>query len=361
MTEYRYMGVDLLTRRVVEDLPLYGVSLTRRISNAGSATGSFKLGTNLYSDEDLLTGSEPGRIALVAVRDDVVVWAGPIWSRTFQSQANVVSMTCQSYESIFSAVKMLSTFSRTNVDQLTIFKDLITTMQAQPYNNFGIDVSGIGLSGVLRSMLFEYFEDTFFAKGIEELVKQAGSFDYTLEPYFDANEVLQIRARTGYPYLGYGQEGIALDYPGQITNYYWPESAGRGGTRHTFTGKGEGTAMKRVTYVNQDLLDAGYPAFDKVVSDKSVDSQATIDLMGEAASIQFKTPINTPTIDLKLTEDIEFGEWNNVGVPVSATIEDARFPNQTTFSRRMLGWDLSPLSSESTDVLKLVLEGNDDA
>jgi hypothetical protein len=360
MPEYRYVGVDLLTRRIVEDLPLYGTSFSRRISSAGNATGSFKLGTNLFSDPDLLTATEPGKLALVALRDEVVVWGGPIWSRTFQSQANVCSMTAQSFESVLSAVKVLTQFKRKNTDQLVIFRDLIAAMQAQPYNNFGIDTSLIGASGILRDLTIEAFEDQFFIKGVEELVSQTGSFDYTFEPYFDANEVLQIRARAGYPYLGYGQDGISLDYPGQITNYYYPESAARGGTRHTFTGRGEGTRMKRALVLNQDKLDAGYPAWDKILSDKSVDTQAKVDNMGVAMAKQYALPVVTPTFEVKLTNDIEFGEWNNLGVPVMVTIEDARFPDQLQVSRRMLGWDMTPQSSEDVESLSLVLEGNDE-
>src|SRR5690348_8673194 len=105
MTEYRYIGVDLLTRRVLEDLPLYGVSLTRRISSSGTMTGSYKLGTGLFSDIDLLSATEMGRTALIVMRDNTVIWGGPIWVRTYQSQANVISLNGQTYESLFSAVK----------------------------------------------------------------------------------------------------------------------------------------------------------------------------------------------------------------------------------------------------------------
>src|SRR5215213_4626573 len=97
--EYRYIGVDLLTRSVIEDLPLYGTSFQRRISGPGNMTGSFKLETGLFSDADLLNASEPGLRSCWAVRNSQVIWAGPIFSRTYQSQASVCSLTGQSYES----------------------------------------------------------------------------------------------------------------------------------------------------------------------------------------------------------------------------------------------------------------------
>lgn len=359
MVEYRYMGVDLLTRKVVEDLPLYGVSLTRRISGSGNMTGSFKLGTGLFSDEDLLAASIPGKLALVAMRDDVVVWAGPIWSRTYQSQANVISLTGQTYESIFSAVKMYSSFSRIGVDQLTIFHDLIELMESQPNNDFGLDTSEIGISGIPRDLETFWYEHQMFSSPIEELLKQSNSFDYALNPYMDANEQLQIKVKTGYPYLGYGQEGVTFDYPGQLSNYWYPESAAKGSTRFTLVGKGEGTVMPYSVQWDNDKLTKGWPGFDKVMSDKTISDQVILESMAVSYAGQFGLPVITPTFDMKLTPDIEFGEWTNLGVPVTAVVEDPRFPNQITLSRRMLGWDLSPLSSESSDVLKLVLEGND--
>jgi hypothetical protein len=298
-------------------------------------------------------------MAIVIRTDNTVIWAGPITTRTYQSQAQVVSMNMESYESIFAGVKVLTDFERKATDQLTIFKDLITAMQAQPYNNFGLDTSSIGTSGVLRDIKVRAYEDKFFADPIDELLKQTDSFDYVIDPYFDANEQLQLRVRAGYPYLGYGQDGIWVDYPGPVSNYYFPESFAKGGTRHTFVGRGEGSSMRRATVVNQDLLDQGYPAWDKVMADKSVSDQAVVTRMARQAAAQYKLPVVTPTIEIKPDEFIEWAEWNNLGVPLHTVVEDARFPSQHTFGRRMLGWDLTPSSSENVEELKLVLEGDE--
>lgn len=356
MPEYRYAGVDLLTRRVVEDLPLYGVSLERRISGAGNMTGSFKLGTGLFSDEDLLAASEPGRIALIAYRDNVIIWGGPIWSRTYQSQAQVCSLTGQSYESIFSAVKMREDYVRTGIDQLTGFRELIEQMQSHQNLDFGLETDKIGFSGVLRDIAAHWYDDQMYSKPIGDLLKEEDAFDYTIEPYLDVNEDIRLNVRTGYPYLGYGQSAVTFDYPGQIINYYYPESGGKAGVRFTLLGRGEGTAMKRAVVVDQPKIDAGYPAFDKIASNKGIDDQNRLNSMAAAGAIQYRMPVVSPTIDIKLTPDIEFGEWANLGVPILATIEDPRFPEQKEINGRMIGWDLSPQSSESADVIKLVLE-----
>src|ERR1700712_922727 len=115
--DYRYIAVDLLTRSVIEELPLYGVSLSRKISGPGNMTGSLKLGTGEYDDLDLLSATEPGHRALFALRNEQCVWAGPIWSRTYNSEASVSEMTGQTYESVFDQIKMQKRFDMQNADQ----------------------------------------------------------------------------------------------------------------------------------------------------------------------------------------------------------------------------------------------------
>jgi hypothetical protein len=361
--EYRYIGVDLLTRQIIEDLPLYGTSFERRISGPGNMTGSFKLGTGLFSDSDLLNASEPGLRALFAIRNNQAIWAGPIWSRTYQSQASVCSITGQSYESIFAKIKILSRIERTD-DQTLQLKYLIDLMQAQPSCNFGIDTSSIIASGVLRDMTVETFEQKVFGEPINDLLKIAGSFDYIIDYTIDTNDNIGITAKTGYPALGWGSPGIELDYPGQVTNYYWPDSAARGIVRETVMGKGEGSSMLVATYTNDDLVVAGYPMWETPRAEKGIDDPIQLAGVAEESGRTKKMPVSIPTLEINVSEGedgIDFAEWSSLGVPITLNIDedDPRFPDGKRFSSRMLGWDYTPASSENTESLKLILEGQE--
>jgi hypothetical protein len=361
MPEYRYMGVDLLTRQVVEDLPLYGVSLSRQISGAGNMTGSFKLGTGEFSDSDLLNASEPGLRALYVLRDNFLIWAGPIWSRTYQSQASVCSLTGQTYESVFAQMEVLSRFKRVNIDQLIIFKDLVDLMQDQVSSDFGFDTSEIGTSGVLASLTVDTFEHKMFSEPIDDLLKAAGSFDYMVDYTFDpSSEAVALKIKTGYPYLGFGQAGINLDYPGSITNYYYPESAGRGTVRLNVLGTGQGSAMAYAVATHNDLLAAGYPAWGMNHAEKGVRNRAQLARIAEETARVLKMPVTNPTVEFNIDEAIDFSEWNNFGVPVNIHVEDARFPDGKDFTRRMIGWDYQPADSSTTEALKMVVEGSED-
>jgi hypothetical protein len=346
----------------VEDLPLYGVSLTRQISGAGNMTGSFKLGTGEFSDPDLLNASEPGLRALYVLRDNFCIWAGPIWSRTYQSQASVCSMTGQTYESIFAQMEVLSRFKRVDTDQLTVFKDLIDLMQSQPSSNFGFDTSGIGTTGVLvDSLTVETFEHTMFSEPIENLLKAADSFDYMIDYVFDpADESIDLLVKTGYPYLGFGQAGIDLDYPGSITNYFYPESAARGTVRLTAMGAGAGSAMPIAVATHNDLLAAGYPAWAMNHSEKSVRDRTLLARIAEETARAFKMPVTNPTVEFNIDDAVDFVEWSNFGTPVNVHVQDPRFPEGKDFTRRMVGWDYQPADSEGTESLKMVVEGQEE-
>jgi hypothetical protein len=360
MPVYRYMGVDLLTRTVVEDLPLYGVSLSRRISGAGNMTGSFKLGTGEFSDPDLLNASEPGLRALYVLRDNYCIWAGPIWSRTYQSQAQVCSITGQTYESIFSQMEVLSRFKRVNTDQMIIFKDLITLMQAQPSSNFGLDTSGIGTTGVLADLTVEQFEHKMFNEPIDDLLKASNSFDYMIDYIFDpATEIVSLLVKTGYPYLGFGQYGIDLDYPGSVTNYWWSESAAKGTIRQNVLGTGQGSAMAIATYEHSDLLAAGYPAWAMNRAEKGVRNKVLLSRIAEETGRVNRMPFVTPTFEFNIDDAVDFAEWANFGTPANVHVQDARFPDGKDFNRRMIGWGYQPADSDGTESLKIVVEGQD--
>lgn len=356
--EYRYLTFDLLTRKVLEEFPMYGVSLSRLISKSATGTCTFKLGTGFFSDRDLIASTIPGKCGMIVLRDEIPVWGGIIWNRTWQSEALSMQMNLMTFESLFSRIRMMSTFAAAATDQTTIFKSLINMMQAQPNNNFNLDLSGILPTGINRDLTLPYYEYHVFQDAIDLLMGQSNAFDWIMDPVLNSDGTVGIKIRTGYPYLGFGSIPITFDYPGQVANYTFPESTADGGTRITFLGAGEGTAMPMTPVWDYGLLNAGYPGWDKIISNKAVDNQVQLDSMAQASSIQYQLPITMPTIEVKLDQNLGFTEWASLGLPFNLYMQDERFPDGYMFPSRMIGWTLTPGSSESVELLKLVLEGD---
>jgi hypothetical protein len=79
---YRYFLTDLLTNNIISEIPFKSVSYERTNKKAGTFSGTIPYipatsGLNLYES------TMPGRTGLYIMRNDVCVWGGIIWSRTY--------------------------------------------------------------------------------------------------------------------------------------------------------------------------------------------------------------------------------------------------------------------------------------
>jgi hypothetical protein len=79
---YRYFLTDLLSNQIISEVPFKGVSFERANRRAGSFSGTIPFldatdGLNLYE------ATMPGRSGLYITRNNVCVWGGIIWSRSY--------------------------------------------------------------------------------------------------------------------------------------------------------------------------------------------------------------------------------------------------------------------------------------
>ncbi len=97
---YRYFVVNLVTNQAIAEIPFKGVSYERALKGAGAFSGTISV-----SDEtahlQLYESTMPGRTALYVVRDDVCVWGGIIWSRSYNVNDRVLSVSASEFTSYF--------------------------------------------------------------------------------------------------------------------------------------------------------------------------------------------------------------------------------------------------------------------
>lgn len=97
---YRYFTADLLTNAIIAEIPFQGVSYERAIKGAGKFSGKIPVlesgaAFNLYES------TMPGRTALYVVRDDVCVWGGIIWDRSYTAKSRELSVSGSEFTSYF--------------------------------------------------------------------------------------------------------------------------------------------------------------------------------------------------------------------------------------------------------------------
>jgi hypothetical protein len=97
---YRYFTADILSNSVIAEIPLKSVSYERAIKGAGDFSGKIPViddnaALNLYES------TMPGKTAIYVVRNNVCVWGGIIWSRSYNAKQRVMTINGSEWTSYF--------------------------------------------------------------------------------------------------------------------------------------------------------------------------------------------------------------------------------------------------------------------
>jgi hypothetical protein len=359
MPSYRYYTADLLTGNVLGELDLFGVYATKMLSRAGQFTGSMKLTGNTFDDALRLSCSIPGRTALYLERDDDLVWGGILWNRMWSTQGKSLQLNGQTFESYFDRVVLEQHFIQQGVAQEQIFNNLVNQLQAQENCDIGLDIVSLPTTNRNRTVLIPDYEYHFATDALQQVVGVDEGLEYTIDPTDSATVDHPVKlVRVGYPELGAANPDLVFDFPGGVRDYWTPESGTTGGVKFAALGFGSGNKVARATAVVQELLDDGWPAWWIV---KSYPTIADLGIMQDKVTndaIKHRIPNISPTFDLD-PEHSNFNGWNKLGDTFKVNIEDYRFPSGHTITSRMIGWELTPQSSDSPELIKLVIEGAD--
>jgi len=364
MRDYTYLFVDILSNRVINELPCYGTWFSRELSGVGNMTATVPMNTAQYKNSDIRSATEPGKTALYALCDDAVIWGGPIWTRTYNSQGSSLQLTGQTWESWPNKFYPSGSLRYTGVEQRNIVISLLTAMQSVALQSAQFTIPSNFPDQQTRTENFPFEDLKSYGELIEYLSEYDTGFDYEILPYMDTNGVLQRYVNLGNPKLGRTQDlsNLVFDYPTSITDYYYSESASQGAAKVYGVGgaPGENAAAIRSTVIQADMVAAGYPLLTEVYTNGDVTFQPTLDAQTKLFATSKRSPVVGWTINVDPTLDPVIGTWQ-LGDFAHITIEDSGFFDEAPFSGyvRVVGWELNPPSGDSMEALKLVLEGGD--
>lgn len=97
---YRYFLTDLVSNQVLAEVPFSGVSYERQLRKAGSFSGTIPViaATNKLN---LYESTMPGRTGLYVMRNDVCVWGGIVWARSYSESSKTLSVDASEFTSYF--------------------------------------------------------------------------------------------------------------------------------------------------------------------------------------------------------------------------------------------------------------------
>lgn len=225
MAEWRFYSVAIAggaPLAVRDELPLGNVSIVDRLKGVGSLAASIPLrhpkatSTNL-DDENTL---------IVAERDGVVVWAGPLLNTDLSVGAENISLQC---EGVWNLIRRRVIRSNTGmtygtsaagevrfsaVDQFRIVEDLIAHMNTVR-DDLGLTVAYDSLSGQTRDRTYEADKAKSLGEAIEQLSDVQNGFDWAVEVGGTVDD-LTFTLRLSYPRRG-RDTGYRLDWYAPLT------------------------------------------------------------------------------------------------------------------------------------------------
>ncbi len=363
MPKYRYILADLLTNEIINELPFYSVTWDRLLSAAGNFQGFLQMPMNGIRSKDVIQCTVPGHTALYIERDAQLVWGGILWARTWQESSKSIQLNGQTFESYAGAVDVRTTLSYFDTDQRNILIDLWLQLQTdQPFRNIGVTIpSNFSVPNFRRTIFFNDYQTMKFAEAIDNLLQYENAPDYYIDVAYDSSgtptKTLRVDDVLGQ---SLANTGLGFDFPGGIKDFWIPESASNGLTTAIGLGAGSGVAQLKTVDINQALLDEGYPDIVQVYT--NTDTQIDTDLSSQLRNFRDKNavPLSVPTFDTNPDQEPKFGSYalGDEGNFTMVSERWAEYPNNTrTMSTRVVGWNVTPPNGSSTELVKIVIDG----
>jgi hypothetical protein len=95
---YKYFTADVLSNQVIAEISFKSVSYERAIKGAGKFSGRVPVFDG-NSSLNLYENTMPGKTALYVVRNDVCVWGGIIWDRSYNAKQKELSVSASEFTS----------------------------------------------------------------------------------------------------------------------------------------------------------------------------------------------------------------------------------------------------------------------
>jgi hypothetical protein len=345
MSQYRYLLIDILSNSVQAELSFTGVNFTQSLNAAGTFNGSILL-SGLPATANAANSTIPGKNYVAVDRDGIIVWAGPIWFREWDSASQHLHITAREFESYFERRRITTTQTYTNVDQLLIAKTLINNAQAVTGGNVGV-ITGTETSTQLVSKTYYNYELKTVYQALLDLSRSTNGFDFNIAAAYDGGGSVSKTLVLGFPQSGvrYSSSSVTapvFEFPsGNIVEYQYPEDGSIAANTLYAIGAGSNEGMLLSTAVSSTQLAAGYPLLEDAVNYSDVTDTALLANLaaGQLAAVAY--PPTTLKIVVPPYVDPVLGSYT-VGSDARIRITDSRFPTGLDAVYRIVALNATP-------------------
>ncbi|MEU3710483.1 hypothetical protein [Streptomyces catenulae] len=361
---YRVLVCDLRSDRLLDVLPLTGVSIEDYIGKAGSFRGTVPIPNRELADR-ARAAIGPDRVARTALwveRDRRIWWGGVLWLVNPQSDERgrlAVEVQGGTFDTYLDHRILRTTHEATRTDQFDIARDLVDYAQQQPGGDIGIRY-GTDTSGVLRSRTFAASDQPTIRDLLDKLSTAEGGFEWRIRCFRDPESGERVKQLDlGHPRIVRGDD-VVLTHPGHILNYAWPADGTTVATtwqaRGATNNRNQAAASKPLLselLVDEQALAAGWPRLDGTSDHQSIDDPEQLAEHARAEAAAARRPAVIPEITVHLDSQIS---PDLLGRYVRLRVRDLWFADGLDVRHRVVGIAVTPPERGAGESVKLTLE-----
>lgn len=274
--QYVYLVCDLLTDQLLANIPLTGVSFSRRVSRIGDFSGTWKIPDRNQAILADAISKGSGRYAIWVLRDNVVWWGGIIWNcqgkigaRSYDS----VSIQAATFESYLDH-RYIEQDWVTSASHDIVVGPLLAWQSVQSYANSNIGVQTpfpTYLAGdtVQPGLILLQSDQKTFADVVKVYTDTAPGCQTTIDVTRAASgaRVKTLRVASDFSAIEVTNMATLSGY--RIPSWEFTRDATKSGTVFRVWGNPQEGNVGEETFPRpsnlakrQDLLDAGWPRLD---------------------------------------------------------------------------------------------------
>ena len=136
MSTYALIAADLLTGRIIAELPFAELQYANAVNASGTLNASVRLdGLDASVVQTITSGTVPARSCLYVERDGVLVWGGPVWGRKYNSEDRVLHLDGTEFLSLFDKFYLTDNLAfRAGTDYAQVARALVQYAQSKETN-----------------------------------------------------------------------------------------------------------------------------------------------------------------------------------------------------------------------------------
>ncbi|GAB3467070.1 hypothetical protein [Actinophytocola sediminis] len=330
---YTYQLADLRSGRILEDFTPTAVRFTKPLNAAGRFDCSWKLGekTTRLDPYDL---TMPARRVIYAYRDSRPQWGGIIWTRSYDSTSQTVTLGAGEFWTYFDHRKVLPllpadpdlstvaglSVTYDNTDQNEIARQLVALAQTHTGGDIGIRLDDTE-SFFLRDRTYNGYDLADVGESLRQLCNVIGGPDlvFDIAPNPAGGPPLRV-LRLGTPWLGQQGSAHVWEVGGNVTSYTWPSDGSSMATRAFAVGEGVDLGLPIAVHEDTTKYAQGFPLLEVEHNYGSAEGAATLFGHAEADQQTARMPVVLPKIVVRgdvapTAADVSRGDDGQLVVP----------------------------------------------